>query len=127
MTKEFFESKKDYFYFVFRVIIGLVFLLHGLQKMSGMLDGKIALFSLFGAAGVIEVVGGILLIIGLFTRYVAIIAAIEMLVAYFKVHLSSGLNPLVNHGEPALLFFAAFLVLIVFSAGKISVENMMCH
>ena|SRR3989344_8635181 len=123
MTKEFFESKSDYFYFVFRVIIGLLFLLHGLQKMSGILDGKIALFSLFGAAGVIETIGGILLIVGLFTRYVAVVTAIEMLVAYFMMHLPNGLSPLANKGETALLFFAAFLVIAAFGARKWSIDK----
>ena len=125
MTKDFLESKTDYFYVVFRLVIGLLFLLHGLQKMSGIFDGKIALFSLFGAAGVIETIGGILLIIGLFTKYVAVITAIEMLVAYFMMHLPNGLSPLANKGEASLLFFAAFLVIIAFGARKWAIDNLM--
>lgn len=123
--KNFLEKHSDYLYLVFRVVVGLVFLLHGVQKASGIMTGKIALASLFGAAGVIETIGGILLILGLFTNYVALITAVEMLVAYVKAHLPGGLNPLVNKGEPALLFFAAFLVLMAYGAGKFSLDHWM--
>ena len=123
MVKEFLESKSDYFYFVFRIIVGILFLLHGLQKVSGIFNGKIAIVSLFGLAAVIETAGSILLIIGLFTRYVALITAIEMLVAYFMMHLPNGLSPLANKGEPALLFFAAFLVLSTFGAKKWALDK----
>ena len=81
------------------------------------------LFSLFGLAGLIEFLGGIAIALGLFTRLAAFISAIEMLVAYFMVHASKGLIPLVNQGELALLYFAAFLVLKSYGAGKWSLEK----
>lgn len=122
-------AKKDYFYFVFRVFVGLLFLQHGLQKLFGAFGGvagngqPVELFSLFGLAGLIEFVAGIAIAVGLFTRLAAFISAIEMLVAYFMVHASNGLIPLVNQGELALLYFVAFLVIMVYGAGKWSIEK----
>ena len=122
MTKEFLEKHSEYFYFVFRVIIGALFLLHGIQKLPIMLSLS---FNLMFFAGLIELLGGALVILGLFTRYVALLGAVEMLVAYFTVHLPGGLNPLTNKGELALLFLAAFLVLLAYGAGKLSLDKKM--
>lgn len=122
------EKNSDYFYFVFRILIGLLFLLHGIQKLPGITSGKTAIFSLIGLAGIIELIAGVLLIVGFLTRYIAFISAIEMLVAYFKAHASTEsinmlLNPLANKGEAAILFFAAFLVLIAFGARKWALDS----
>ncbi len=124
MLKNFFEKNSDYFFFVFRVLVGLLFLLHGWMKVPGIMDGSIAFGSLFFFAGIIEVFGGIMLIIGLFTRAVAFITAIEMVIALFVAHFPSGINPLKNQGEPAVLFFAAFLVLMAQGARKWSADNL---
>ena len=118
---------KDYFYFVFRVLVGLLFLQHGLQKLFGMFGGlggrSAELFSLMGLAGIIELLGGLAITFGLFTRLVAFIAVIELLVAYFRAHMPNGLIPIMNGGELALLFIASFLVLIAFGARKWSLEK----
>ena len=120
MNKKF----NEYSYVVFRLIVGVLFLLHGLSKF-GVLGGEAKpLMSLMGAAGVIEVVVGILLTLGAFVCIASSVAAIEMIVAYFMVHAPQGMNPLSNGGEPALLFFAAFLVLIAHGSGKLSVEKL---
>ena len=120
-------ANKDYFYFVFRVFVGLLFLQHGLQKIFGMFGGvggnTVPLMSLFGAAGLIELIAGIAIALGLFTRLAAVVSAIEMLVAYFMVHAPNGLIPLVNQGELALLYVASFLVLMAYGAGKWSLEK----
>ena len=109
----------EYLYFIFRVLVGLLFFQHGAQKLLGRFGGnKVALFSLMGLAGLIELVGGLFIALGLFTRITAFIAAFEMLVAYFKAHLPQGLIPIMNMGEPALLFFASSLVLITYGPGK---------
>ena len=113
----------DKLYFVFRLLVGLLFFLHGWQKVSGFADGKIQLMSLFGLAMIIEVIAGVLIVIGLLTRWVALVGAVEMLVAYFYSHAGNGLSPLANKGEPALLFFAAFLVLLGYGAGKWAIDN----
>ena len=124
--KNFLEKHSEYFYLVFRVIVGALFLLHGVQKLPGILNGSTGLGLIF-FAGIIETVGGALLILGLLTRYVALITAIEMLVAYFTAHFPNGLNPLQNRGEASLLFFAAFLVLLAFGAGKNALDNWLKH
>ncbi len=119
---KFVEKHKECLYVVFRVLVGLLFLLHGVQKLPGILDGS-NLFTLMGLAGIIETVGGALLVIGLWTKYVALITAVEMLVAYFMAHAPNALSPLANKGEPALLFFAAFLVLLAYGPGKYSLDH----
>lgn len=123
MEKHFFEKNADYFYFVFRVIVGIVFLLHGWMKVSAIMAGSMDAMTLMGLAALIEVVGGIFIILGLFTRWTALVAAVEMVVAYFMVHAAGGLSPLANQGEPAVLFFAAFLVLIAFGARTWAIDR----
>lgn len=117
-----------YLYFVFRVIVGLAFFHHGFQKLFGIIAGAdpVAAFSMFWFLGVLELVGGIFIAVGFLTRYVAILTAIEMIFAWFMVHVKFGWLPLVNQGEPALLFFAAFLVLIGYGAGKWSLDCLIC-
>jgi len=118
---------KDYFYFVFRVFVGLLFLQHGLQKLFGMfggLEGNSAeLLSLMGLAGSIELLGGLAIALGLFVRLAAFVSALEMLIAYFMIHVPQGLIPFVNQGELALLYVAAFLVIMAFGARRFSLEK----
>jgi putative oxidoreductase len=127
------HNTQGHLYFVFRVLVGIAFMIHGGQKLFGWFGGNaVDLTSKFGAAGIIEFVGGLAIILGLFVSTVATIAALEMLVALFTVHFKQGLNPLTNNGEPAWLFFAAFLVLAAYGAGKYSLERALlkkeiCH
>jgi len=118
---------KDYFYFVFRVLVGLLFLQHGLQKLFGMFGGlggnSAELFSLMGLAGIIELLGGLAIALGLFARLAALIAAIELLIAYFMIHVPQGLIPFVNKGELALLYVAVFLAIMAFGSRKWSLEK----
>ena len=115
---------KDYAYFIFRVLVGLLFLQHGLQKLLGMFGGKSAeLFSIMGLAGIIEFLAGISIALGLFARFGAFFAALQMAVAYFMAHSPKGLVPILNMGELALLYFAAFLAIMAFGAGKWSLEK----
>lgn len=117
--KQTLNKHADTFYAAFRIIVGLLFFQHGLQKIFGLLGGNAAsVFSMMWFAGIIELVGGAFIALGLFTRIVAIIAAVEMLVAFFKMHVPQGWIPIMNKGELALLFFAAFLVIMTKGAGK---------
>jgi len=111
-------------YFVFRVLIGLLFMQHGVQKLFGGLGSKGAadIISLMGAAGIIEFFGGLLIVLGLFTRLVVLISAVEMIVAFVMSHAPRGLIPIMNGGELAALYFAAFLVLIAYGNGMWNLE-----
>jgi putative oxidoreductase len=124
MIGKYLEGKEAYFYFAFRVLIGVLFFQHGGQKLFGLFGGKSqALFSLMGLAGIIEFFGGIAIALGLFTRLVALITGIEMVSAYLMVHLPHGWIPIVNKGELALLYLSGFLVLIAYGAKKWSLER----
>jgi len=122
---KFLENNSDNFYFVFRIFVGLLFSQHGAQKLFGLFTARppVELFTLFGLAGVIELFGGLAIALGLFTRLAASVGAMEMVVAYFKVHVPRGPIPIENKGELALLFFATFLILIVHGAKKWGLEK----
>lgn len=91
---------------------GLLFMGHGLQKLFGWFGGSTApLASMMGVAGILELVGGLLLVLGLFTRPVALVLAGEMIVAYIIAHLPRGPVPWQNGGEVALLYALVFVFL----------------
>lgn len=123
------SEKPGHIYSIFRIFVALMFLQHGLQKLFGAfggIDGEggaVELMTLIGLAGLIELVVSIAVSIGLFTRAFALLAAIEMLVAFFKAHLPNGIIPIMNKGELALLFFVAFLLIAQYGAGKWSLER----
>ncbi len=113
-------------YSIFRMVFGLLFLFHGLQKMFGVFGGRVVpLASLAGAAGIIEVVAGLLIMIGLFTRPIAFIASGEMAVAYFRSHFPRALWPIENGGEPAVLFCFAFLYVASQGGGPWSLDALL--
>lgn len=110
---------------VFRIGVAILFLMHALQKLFGLFGGpQVALGSLPGAAGVIELVGGALLLIGLWTRPVAAILVLEMLTAFVMVHVPQGGTPLQNGGELPLLYALACLFFAGNGAGPASVDRM---
>jgi putative oxidoreductase len=113
-----------------RIITGLGFASHGAQKLFGAFGGvdgqgmKVALGSVFGLAGVLELVGGLLIVLGFFTRPVAFVLAGEMAVAYWWQHVpNGGIIPLVNRGEAAVLYCFIFLVFAFHGAGPYSVDS----
>ena len=108
----------DYLYVLFRAIIGLLFFMHGWSKFAGGMAQGLML-----AAAIVEVVAGVGIFLGVFTRALSTLGAIQMAVAFFMVHAKQGLNPLANGGELAVLYFAAFLVLAVYGNKKWSVEK----
>lgn len=111
-----------------RIGAGLLFMEHGAQKLFGVMGGLGApgatapLASLMGVAGVLELFGGLLIVLGLFTRPVAFLLAGEMLVAFFKTHFPKGGFPLENGGELPLLYLLIFLTLLVFGSGAASID-----
>jgi putative oxidoreductase len=111
---------------VLRIMTGLLFLEHGTQKLLNFpprANPGPALLSLLGLQGLIELVGGILIVIGLFTRSVAFILAGDMAIAYFMAHAPRGFFPLVNGGQLAILFCFVFLYLSVAGSGVWRVDN----
>ena len=128
MINKFFKKHYDTLYVIFRVVVGLLFFVHGGQKVFGWFGSKgaVALGSMFGAAGVIEVVVGLAIAIGLFARLAALIGALEMLAAYGIAHFPKGVLPYNNGGELALLYLAAFFVIIIHGSKKASVERALC-
>lgn len=110
---------------VLRIVTALLFMEHGTMKLLGFpASGNPgpALFSLIGFAGILELVGGLLLVLGLFTRPVAFILSGQMAVAYFMAHAPQSFFPLINKGESAILFCFVFLYLFVAGAGPWSVD-----
>lgn len=113
---------------VLRIMTALLFFEHGSQKLLGFPPNPNPgppLFSLFGVQGVLEIVGGILLAIGLFTRPVAFILAGNMAVAYFMAHAPRSFFPVLNGGDAAILFCFIFLYLFVAGPGAWSVDGAM--
>jgi putative oxidoreductase len=113
---------------VLRIVAGLLFLEHGAQKLLGFPPGMQmempAAFTQLWFAGAIELVGGILLVLGLFTRPVAFLCAGEMAFAYFIGHAPRGFYPANNMGDAAILYCFVFLYLSAAGPGPWSVDAM---
>lgn len=116
-------------YALFRIVVGFLFLFHGAQKLLGLFGGMggstAPMLSMPWFAGVIELVGGILVMIGLFTRIAAFICSGEMAAAYFMVHQPQGAWPIQNQGELAALYCFAFLYIATRGAGIWSADAAM--
>lgn len=109
-----------------RFVAGLCFLEHGLQKLFGFpVAGPAHLTALYLIAGLIEVIGGILVLLGLFTRPAAFIMSGEMAIAYFMSHAPKSVSPLANGGDAAILFCFIFFYLIFAGPGPISLDRLM--
>ena len=113
-----------------RIVAGLLLFCPGALKLFGWFGGMPAGFvltPLLRTAGWIEVIGGPLLMIGLFTRPVAFICSGEMAVAYFHSHFPHGFWPVKNNGQPAVLLCFIFLFLSAAGAGSLSVDEWLAH
>ena len=108
-----------------RIVTGLMFAQHGAQKLFGWLGGDQVtnMASMMGVAGILEFVGGILIILGLFTRPVAFLLSGQMAVAYFMAHFPRGFWPITNGGEPAVLFCFLLLYFAATGAGRWSLDH----
>ena len=122
------ESLSPHLLSVLRIMAGLLFLEHGTSKLLGIppssMHWSFQIASLSGWSGILEFVGGILLVIGLFTHFTAFILSGEMAVAYFMVHAKMGFYPVENHGEIAVLYCFVFLYLAVAGGGPWSVDHL---
>ena len=110
-------------YAIFRIVSGLLFAFHGLQKTLGWFGGQqMPLASMAGVAGLIEIFGGVLILIGLAAGIAAFICSGEMAVAYFLVHQQRGPLPIQNEGELAALYCFVFLYIAARGSGVWSVD-----
>jgi putative oxidoreductase len=128
MDSAFFDAWRPRVLGILRIITAYLLIPHGTAKLFGvphvaMFDG-LQLMSLMGLAGVLEVFGGLLMLIGLFTRPVAFVLCGFMAVAYFMAHGSQGnvLLPMLNQGELAVLYCFVLLYFVFAGAGAYSVD-----
>ena len=114
---------------ILRIVAGFTFTLHGFQKLFGLFGGISGhgatppIWSELWVAGVLESAGGVLLILGLFTRPIAFLLCGEMAVAYFRNHFPRGLWPIRNGGELAVLYCFLFLDLFAAGPGPLSLDR----
>ena len=109
-----------------RIIAAFLFMAHGAQKLFGALGGEaVPLVSQMGLAGAIELVGGLLIAIGLFAGLAAFIASGEMAFAYFMAHAPRGFYPIANSGELAALYCFVFFYIIFAGPGPWSLDAAM--
>jgi putative oxidoreductase len=110
-----------------RIAAALLFMQHGAAKLFGVphvaMFDNLQLFSLLGAAGVLELFGGLLLLLGLFTRPVAFILSGQMAVAYFLFHAGQDVWPLINKGELAALYCFVFLFFAAAGPGAFAIDR----
>lgn len=112
---------------ILRIVTGFLFIQHGTQKLLGFplpMRSEFDLFTLSGIAGTLELVGGALIIIGLFTRPTAFLLSGLMAFAYFIAHAPQGFWPIVNKGELAALYCFVFLYLSVAGGGTWSLDRL---
>jgi putative oxidoreductase len=117
------EEARPYVLSVLRIIVALLFLEHGLQKFFGFPSAGPPMTSLLYVQGVIEIVGGILLLLGAYTRVVAFILAGDMAFAYFMAHFPRSFFPAANFGDSAVLYCFIFLYMVFAGPGRWSVDH----
>jgi putative oxidoreductase len=112
---------------VLRIVTALIFIAHGTQKLFGFpappASGLPPLFSLFGIGGMLETFGGLLVLVGLFTRPTAFVLSGMMAVAYWMFHAPRSIYPLLNGGDAAILYCFVFLLLVFTGPGAWSLDN----
>ena len=111
---------------ILRIVAALIFMEHGTQKLLGFPPSDRPapeLLSLSGVAGVLELFGGALLVVGLFTRPVAFVLSGQMAVAYWIAHAPQSFFPILNGGDAAILYCFVFLYLVVAGGGAWSLDN----
>jgi putative oxidoreductase len=120
-------SWSGYILSALRIMTGLLFLAHGMTKLLGWpatqyFPAPVSLFSFMGFTGLLELVGGVLIALGLFTRITAFVLSGMMAVAYFMAHAPAGALPINNGGELAILFSFVFLYFAAQGAGPLSID-----
>ncbi len=122
--ERFLGKYSDYFYALLRIVAGLMFAMHGSQKLFGWPGNKptVQIASQMGIAGVIELVCGLMIALGLLAGFAAFLASGEMAVAYFMMHAPQAPWPILNQGELAVLYCFLFLYIASRGSGRLSVD-----
>lgn len=121
---KFLSGLEPYAFAALRIVAGFLFLCHGAQKLFGAFGGHQAIhIPLMLAAGIIEFGGGVLILLGLFTRVAAFIASGEMAVGYFTQHAKHSFFPIMNQGELAVVYCFLFLFIACHGAGKFGIDK----
>ena len=116
----------DPLYCLLRLVAGSLFLCHGAQKLFGAFGSQpVSGKPLMLVAGIIEFAGGLLIAVGLRTRLASFVASGQMAVAYFMGHAPQSFWPIVNHGEPAILFCFLFLFFASYGGGSYSLDALL--
>jgi putative oxidoreductase len=118
-----FDKARPYVLSIVRIIVALLFMEHGLQKFFAFPSAGPQMTPLLNVQGVIEIVGGILILIGLITRPVAFILCGDMAVAYFLAHFPKSFFPAVNFGDSAVLYCFIFLYMVFAGPGRWSLDH----
>lgn len=129
-SDEFSEHWAPYVVAALRIVTALLFLEHGTAKLLGFPETEAAFpaaWSLMWIAAWFEIVGGLLMLVGLWTRWVGVLLAGEMAVAYWYFYAPQSPFPIVNGGEAAILFTFVFLALAVIGAGEWSIDKMLAR
>jgi putative oxidoreductase len=112
---------------ILRIVTALIFIAHGTQKLFGFpaapASGLPPLFTMFWFGAILEMFGGLLILVGFLTRPVAFILAGEMAYAYWMFHAPRSIYPLLNGGDAAILYCFIFLYLFVAGAGAFAIDN----
>lgn len=113
-----------YLYALLRIVAGLMFMMHGTMKILGWPGGRPRppIASQMGIAGIIELVGGLMIAIGLLASIAAFVCSGEMAFAYFTAHAPNGALPILNQGELAVLYCFLFLYIAAYGSGVWSVD-----
>jgi putative oxidoreductase len=122
-------SFSSYVLSVVRIVVGLLFLEHGTAKFLGFPATQRApeALSMSGVGGLLELIGGALIVLGLFTRPVAFLLCGEMAVAYFYAHFPRNFFPVINGGDAAILYCFVFLYLMFAGAGPWSLDALLAR
>lgn len=125
---KFLNNLENPFYFAMRVVVGMLLASHGMEKLFGWFGGHRAYGPLMVTAGIIELLCGILIAVGFFTRIAALIASAKMAFVYFKAyafhaHGHWGWSPLVNQGELTVVYCFIFLFMAAYGGGKWSFDK----
>ncbi|HYM98798.1 MAG TPA: DoxX family protein [Aestuariivirgaceae bacterium] len=127
----FLDRYQPYVLAILRIVTALIFMEHGTQKLFGFPApperGLPVLFSLSGIGGIMEFVGGLLILFGIFTRPVAFLLSGEMAVAYWMVHAPRSFFPVLNGGDASILYCFVFLLLVFTGPGAWSIDSLLAR